>query len=277
MQSLSKNKIKQLNKLKQKKYRDQYEMYMVSGFRHARAAVNAQNVIIEYILVTADGFKQMDQLGTVFRKIYDIPLYQINDNEMKSLSDEQSSQGIVMVLRKPTTGGQRPKPSPGNTAIYLYRINDPGNLGTIIRTALWFGFQNLLLSPGSADPYQPKAVRSAAGYSTYATIYDDVNMDDLMHLRTQGFHLISASVEGGQPPSQISLSPDVPFILLLGSEAHGLPDECREKSDHVLTIPKYGFGESLNLGVAAGIILSHLAGNRQTTNPLNKGLIEHGT
>ena len=139
-------------------------------------------------------------------------------------------------------------------ALFLYRINDPGNLGTILRTAAWFGLENILLSSGSVDPYNPKVVRAAMGGLFYVNVFRNINFQQIQNINR--YQLIAADMSGQSIQKREHLPNN--FILCLGSESHGLPSEIMEATDLTLSIPKKGKGESLNLAVSAAIMIKDL-------------------
>jgi len=141
--------------------------------------------------------------------------------------------------------------------LFLYRINDPGNLGTILRTAAWFDIRNILLSSGSVDPYNPKVVRASMGGLFYTSFITDVEFQELKKIsKKENLNIISADMSGKRI-SKIK-NPLENFILCMGSESHGLTDKIVNDSDLIVSIPKLGHGESLNLAISTGIIIKDL-------------------
>ncbi len=138
------------------------------------------------------------------------------------------------------------------TLLYLDQISDPGNLGTIIRTALALGISGIALSPGSCDPFNSKVIRSSLG----AVFTLPLEVKTYQWLQEQPAQKILADLDG---VSIYDLPPlDSPKILILGSEAAGVSPQLRELSDLAITIPITSKMESLNLAIAAGICLSHI-------------------
>jgi len=170
LQTVSKNYLLQLAKLKQKKYRDQSGLYMISGVNAVESAVNAPHPRIQEILLNERRIALLDELNLKDKTKVNIPIYRLSERDFARISDERSPQGIAAVTKKRTLDIQS-NPPQSSEIIYLDRISDPGNLGAIIRTALWFGIKTILLSPGSADPYQPKVARASTAVSyTHLTL-----------------------------------------------------------------------------------------------------------
>ena len=138
--------------------------------------------------------------------------------------------------------------------LYLDHISDPGNLGSLLRTAAWFNIKNIALSPNSLDPYNPKVVRSAMGIHFNIKIHTQVDIDKF---KNKGYYTIGAD-HRGTPISDV-LSLPSKYIIVLGGEAHGIPEKVMKKLDISLSIPKHGFGNSLNVAVAGALIIQTLS------------------
>ena len=163
---------------------------------------------------------------------------QVTDEVMQYLAPTLHPRGPVAVMRIPASD------SVGRASLVAYDLSDPGNLGTLIRSAAAFGM-DVAVTTASADPWAPKTLRSGAGAHFSTTIERDVDIDDL---RARGFTIVAAVAHGGADPIVLG-STELPAILI-GSEAHGLPDQL--EPDIAVTIPIAV--ESLNAAVAAGIL-----------------------
>ncbi len=253
MNTISKNQIRELAKLKQKKYRDLTGSYLISGIRAVSSALesgllSAQQIILDESRIDPAAHPEL-------KKIYEsnIPVFMAGGNDFNRITDEQSPQGIALVARIPRLNFRK-NPPDDSVIIYLDRINDPGNLGTIIRTALWFGVNSILLSPGSVDPYNPKVVRASTGYITHLHLYEEVDIQTLSEFSRSGnYSVISTIVEGGT--SLREFKPAGKQIILFGAEADGVNRVLSEVAGSQITIPKPGHGESLNLGVSVALVL----------------------
>lgn len=231
-------------------------LYIISGERAVHGALSDNRHEIRYLLATAEKSDQAHQLKEEQDTLNDVPGYRLSDDEFRYLSDERTPQGIALVCTKPDTRLTIDM-DPGKRLIFLDRVSDPGNLGTILRTALWFGIDGVLLSADSADPFQGKTVRSSAGAITGISIYENISTHMLEQLKARfGYTLLATVVKGGTSPD--TLGSIKRQILLFGSEASGLDPQFIERSDHMLTISRPGSGESLNLAVAVGLFLYEL-------------------
>jgi len=253
---VSKNQLKRLAKLRMKKYREAFGLYLISGERAVQGSLAAQNLNIDSVLLTEAHADTLEHLCAAHPGLSDREQLLLTDAEFSAISDEQHPQGIALVAAKPLTRFD-PEHCRYSRLIYLDRISDPGNLGTIIRTALWFGVETILLSPGSVDPYQGKVVRSSAGAITQTKIFEDCSLQELLVLKDgHGFSLIAATVKGGLPLHDLSNRGNI--CLLFGSEASGLDDRLTKICDIHAHIPGTGRIESLNLAISAACFLYHL-------------------
>ncbi len=246
---LSKNRLKFYQKLNQKKFRDQEGLYLISGMRGVQSALendvnNCVEIIVEdtktdFLLNLKDEYQK--EASTVSKKNF------------QALCDEKTPQGICLIAKKPGTIFNIGAISSGRI-IFLDRINDPGNFGTILRSAAWFGIKTILLSTNSADPFQPKVVRSSAGAINAVQIFENVNPVEIEAIKSEkGFQIFATHVKEGENLSSITFDNDVLFMF--GSEAHGLAKEYENLCDRKILIHKTGSGESLNLANAASIVM----------------------
>jgi len=254
---LSQNRLKYLKKLQKGKYRRQYGMYICEGWRLFEAAIHRHAGKISEVILS-DSFLDTNLRDRFFQyvKASGTPVFQTSVKEMKILSSEIAPQGILFTM--PLPAGSNPPDSriTDPLVLYLEEISDPGNLGTIIRTAVWFGIKTIFLSHGAVDPYNPKVVRSSAGAIFDAEIYEDVSFSHLRKsLGTAGYKFIATTPRNGAELT--SWKPITRSVIMFGREAEGLSGSLQSGADVRITIPQSGPAESLNLGVSAGIILFH--------------------
>jgi TrmH family RNA methyltransferase len=140
---------------------------------------------------------------------------------------------------------------------YLCEAADPGNVGTIIRTADAAGADGVLLSPGSVDPFNDKCLRSTTGSIFHLPVVSSVTIEQAAQLaHDRGMRILAATADGlPLTDSQISATLAEPVMWIFGSEAHGIPGEASALADLAVAIPHYGAAESLNLATAAGICM----------------------
>jgi TrmH family RNA methyltransferase len=180
----------------------------------------------------------------------------VTPNVMRAASDTESPQGILAVMRMRSL----PIPEILDFLLIVDQVRDPGNLGTILRTAAAVGVQAVLLTPGTADQYSPKVLRGAMGAHFRMPIHN-ANWDEIRSLvENVGMRVYLAEVAGGQVYHQVDYQ--LPSALIIGGEASGAGGSARQLADTLVHIPMPGGGESLNASVAAGILLFEVSRQR---------------
>lgn len=170
----------------------------------------------------------------------------VSDQEMQRVSALKAASPVLATVRLPNERSvQSPK------IIYGCGIQDPGNLGTMIRIADWFGIEDLILTEGSVDAFSPKVVQASMGSIFRVNCRYDLECDLLNDLKADGYHVYGADMQGCKF-SEITTHPK--SILLMGSESHGISEQMLPLVDTFVAIPKLGNGDSLNVGVACGIL-----------------------
>jgi TrmH family RNA methyltransferase len=236
-------KLEDLKKLHQKKYREEFGYFLVEGehpvLELQRAARTNPQLRSSELYVTPG----REWLGG------DFATHVISERQMAHLSDTKTPQGIVALV--PIL--QPVPPCEGERAIYLYEIQDPGNLGTILRTLAWFGKLRCLLSPGSVDPYNPKVVRASAGAIFHVAVELDV---ELPSLPARFARLACLDVRG----ARLSSAAFHEFgCYLFGNEARGLPhDKLAALGVEAFAIGGAGAVESLNLASVVNMCVYEL-------------------
>lgn len=242
-------KIDDIKKLHQKKYRDEFGCFLVEGehlvLELQKAA--ARNPLLRgcELYVTS----QHEHWQGPFRT------HVISDRQMAQISETRTPQGIIAVapiLPTPAPTAARK----GERAIYLHEVQDPGNLGTILRTLAWFGNFRCLLSPGSVDPYNSKVVRASMGAIFHVPVEMDVTSDTLRS-RCKRIACLDMTGESMQSPSFKTFD-----CYLFGNEARGIPRELLTSlNGQSFTIAGEGRIESLNVAAAVNMCAYEL--NRQ--------------
>ena len=235
--------VKNAKKLHQKKYRK--SAYLIEGWHLFEEAVQA-GVTIERIFAL-ESFR--DQLASFPQTVW------VSEDILLDLADSQTPQGIVAVVQKEEVG--QVDLSQGKF-LFLEDVQDPGNVGTIIRTADAAGFTGVIVSEKSADIYSLKTLRSMQGSHFHLPIY-----------RMSSQRLLEGAKEAGIPVLATTLSKDsvdyreLPpienFVLVMGNEGQGISPLMAESADQLVHISMKGQAESLNVAVAAGILIFHLS------------------
>ncbi len=228
--------------LKQAKSRRQDGLFLLEGVRLCEEAFQSDLSIVTCI--TSKGFDKIS-IPT------DVKHVEATPTQVEQISDSKSPQGIICVARIPIAEGAV-APESIDTLLVLDRLSDPGNMGTIFRSALWFGVKDILLGPDCVDPYSPKVVRSSMGAIASLNIHSSQDLSvSAKEWTDQGGDVIALHMNGS--PLQKFKSTKSQF-LIVGSEAHGVDPELLAVSKP-LSIEKPGQGESLNAAMATGIAL----------------------
>ena len=246
---ISQNKIKQIQSLKTKKSRTKEGLFLVEGVNCIKSFLEHRNKIKELFIVRS--FTSINKNIINLCKEKNIPYTTISDKVMKAISDTKTSQGVL--------GISEFNPLPGMNLdskrwLYLFEISDPGNLGTILRSAAWFNIKNIALSKDSTDPYSPKTIRSATGAHLHLNIYQEV---DLQTYLGHGYFLLGTDQNSDNRLEDLDYNKKI--VLFLGNESEGIKISIKKKMDKLISIEKLGHGESLNVAIAGSIIMNKLS------------------
>jgi TrmH family RNA methyltransferase len=246
---ISKATLKEYASLKEKKYRSSLGKIFIEGKRIVEEALKS-SYFCEAIVAT-ESFLNSHDVG--FLSSHEIHI--VTEKEFRLLSDTQTAQGIGAVLEIPVFD-DRIDTLHADCILYFDEIRDPGNAGTMIRTAAWFGIKDIILGRDSVDVFNPKVVRSSMGsIFTMNFIEDDSFYTKLTQARKAGFVVLGAELRG---ENIFTYTPPEKFVIIMGSEAEGISPALQRQIQTFVTIPKRGTGESLNVGVAASIIIAQL-------------------
>ncbi|HEY5466390.1 MAG TPA: RNA methyltransferase [Clostridia bacterium] len=226
------------------------EALFLEGYRLCRDAIQA-GVGIECLVFSESCDPQRrDELTEIAKVMYDA--VQLPEDLFRTLSSTVNSQGIAGVFQHP---GYRPLPetaAAGRCFLVLENVQDPGNVGAMIRTADAMGFDGAILLPGTADPYQAKAVRSAMGSTFHLPIYYGGSAErTVIWLKRLGCMIYAAHLGGIDLPKGGLSSPGA---ILIGNEGAGLSELATSLADQRIRIPMHGLAESLNAACAAAIL-----------------------
>jgi RNA methyltransferase, TrmH family len=255
---LTEKELKTARSLREKKYRDAAGAFLIEGARLCEEALSTGQRLRQ-IIVTAAAMTNgriAELVDVCAAKNLFVSLAE--SAKFKSLSDEKTPSGIAIIVEK-----RKAEPSTTDAPLILAidALQDPGNLGTILRTADWFGVERVLLGEGCVDLYNPKVVRATMGAVFRLKIEENVALTHrLAVLSHQGYRLIATSSSAELAISEIEPGRDV---LIIGSEAHGVHQELLRRADVTFAIPKRGSGDSLNAAVAASICLYHFTQSRK--------------
>ena len=253
--NLTQSEIKYLRSLQQKKYRDVERKFLLEGWRPLQDALES-NTLIEMIAVLPGTSQTSEHQSILARaKNRNIPIKELKQVQLQQISDTIHSQGIVTLVCQQVEAFDTKYLRSAKFIVACDNVSDPGNLGTILRTCDWFGVDAVLLSEGCVSLYNEKVVRATAGSIFHLKVFENLDFKTaISHLQSESFRLIATALDGKPLNSSISHEKS---ILLLGSEAHGVNSDLLRMADEVLSIPRFGKAESLNVGIACGIFLAH--------------------
>jgi len=254
---MTKNEIKYYSSLLKKKFREEEHKFLAEGIKIIREGLSAnnwrsqcKNVFVSHIF-TEEHQEFMEEL-----KNYSIIPVIISQQELLKISDTVTPQGITAVFNMPAAKDISHRHLSNGLTVALENINDPGNLGTIIRNCDWFGIKNILLSRGCADIYNPKTIRSCMGSLFHVNIFNDVSFKDIFRdLRKSGISILCADLNG-EDIFKYKLT--TPSVIVFANEANGPSENILSLTDKVITIKKLGDAESLNVASASAVILAEL-------------------
>ena len=238
LEILSKNnqKIKEACALKMKKVRLEKHLFLMEGIKNFDMALKYGKVKQVFTTIGLPKIKQ------------DVEAYRVNDEVLRKLANSDNPEGIVFVCEQLEP---RKDKKDYHKIVYLNQINDPGNLGTILRTAVAFDYDAVILSKSSVDLYNEKVIAASKG----AIFLIDAYYDDISNY-TEGRQVIVSALDDAIPLSQLEKPKD--FVLVLGNESHGVSEEVLKLANKVVKIEMNDNIDSLNVGVAGGILMNYL-------------------
>lgn len=234
--SLSKNHLKLITSLSQKKYRHKYKLFIVEGIKVVQEFLNS-SYELEILFSTESSFSYLDSF------------IEVSEQELKKISSLKTPNKVIALFKIPVEKNS----SSSGLIVALDAINDPGNLGTIIRLCDWFGIDQLLCSKETVDCYNTKVVQSSMGSLTRVAIsYIDLKE----YLTSVSIPVFIADMDGD---NIYEMKPPTSAVLVMGNEANGISNSIKQIVSTKITIPRYGnsqLTESLNVATATAILLS---------------------
>ena len=233
--SLNNEKVKAWNKLKNKKYQNEYGLFLIEGDHLLKEALKVG--VVKEIISSRDYETEL-------------PFYKVTKDIMKKLSSQVSGTDIIGVCIK------REETKVGKRVLILDDINDPGNMGTIIRSAVAFNIDTIIASNNSVDFYNDKVIRSSEGMFFNINLIKCNIVELINELKNKGYLIMGTNVLGGTNIENIKVEDK--FALIMGNEARGVSDNIKDMCDTLVYIDMNKSCESLNVGVAASILLYEL-------------------
>jgi RNA methyltransferase, TrmH family len=251
--NISQAQLKRWARLDDAKFRHAEGIFIAEGVKVVEELLSS-DWPIEAILVLPEKIKYWEKL--VVKANSKIPVYQITGSQWKKLSQDKEPEGVMAIVQiKPAPALSASLSTSPENALIVHEINNPGNIGALMRSALWFGFRNIILSANSADYINPKTVRASMGSLFHLTIVSDVDLIAALPQIKKTHYLVGSDVRKGLPPHPLPQK----AALLLGSESHGLPDDLLAITDEKWSIPGDSKVDSLSLPQAAAIMMYEMS------------------
>ncbi len=253
IESSSNSTVKQVRKLKEKKERQARKRYLIEGSNICRDFFESCPHLADQIFVTEEFLHGNPEFVPEGQDLFVVP-----NHVFQSLCDTKTPQGILIVAKMEDSG--LPNRDDG-FFVYLDHVADPGNVGTIIRTADAAGVDGVILSPECADLYCPKTVRSTMGSMFHLRLMrEHAYLEELIHLKNQEYQIVTGSLDGVITPYQADFRGKV--VICLGNEAHGVTKQLIDIGVTKVKIPIIGRAESLNVSTAAAIFMYEVVRQR---------------
>jgi TrmH family RNA methyltransferase len=251
--SVKNNKVKNWAALKQKKYREQTGLYLAEGLRLVEDAIKA-GAPIQEVLISGDiGSGKFDPIINGAASL-GATLYEVSEAVLEHVADTKTPQGVIAVVRKYEGDAEAFVKNKKNPLyLVLDGIQDPGNLGTMIRTADAVGATGVLIGKTCVDLYNPKVVRGTMASLYHLPVFQVDLGKVLPKLKEMGVRVVGTAVEAETDVFQVNLTGAV--ALVIGSEAHGLSSEIAGLVEESIKLPMPGKAESLNAAIAASVMM----------------------
>ena len=235
-------------------------LFIAEGLQCAKEALSTapskngfKGPAVETLFLTRNGRAKLEQVQDLHLDSA-INIIDVSDEVMKEMSETITPQGVLAICLIPKNGFSSMKLDGRRRYIYLSEIQDPGNAGTILRSADAFGMDGVITSPGSVDMFSPKVARSTAGSLWHLPVFESIELSNVLKQEIQA---ISLGAEGKKPLSDFEPTGDV--VAIFGNEARGLSSIDSMNGVEIVNIPMPGNAESLNLSAAATIVMYHFS------------------
>lgn len=269
VQSKQNARLKLLRRALTRPGRDAEGLVGIEGLHLLEEALRA-GLRVRTIFAGGDNIAIFDPLPGVGAPDSDVEMLLVPGNLLQSILETQTPQAIAALVEMPdwTWAHLFKQPQIAPMVVILAGVQDPGNLGTILRSAEAFGANGVVCLPGTVNPWNPKAVRASAGSIFRMPVIAAEPDECFSMLRQAGAHIYTTAVRDATPADQINLS--APLAFLIGNEGGGVPPEIAAQADAALTIPCPGPVESLNAAAAASVLLYEAARQRRAFTQVAK-------
>lgn len=265
IQSKDNSLIKDIKKLKDKKYRIESNRFLIEGFRFVGEALES-DFVVSLVFVSENAVDRWQSFSMQDKVQKNTKVYFVTDQILKIISSTDTPQGIVAVVNNKNIEVENKQ----GFYILVDKVQDPGNMGTIIRTAHAAGALGVIITKGTVDIYNEKTLRSTMGSIFHIPIIHDIDLKSVKNLKSRGFRLVVSSLDTDKNFYDIDLNDRV--IIAVGNEGSGISSELMDISDVKIKIPMPGGAESLNVSVAASIMMFEAVRQKLYIDKLNMNM-----
>ncbi|MGP4062530.1 TrmH family RNA methyltransferase [Halobacillus sp. H74] len=241
--SLQNAKVKEWKKLHKRKYRDMKGQFLVEGVHLVEEVLKSDWDVVELI------FRE----GTEFPFPEGIRVTEVSGQVFAAIAETETPQGIAALVKQ-----KKLSYTPGNLTLMIDAVQDPGNIGTLIRTADAAGFDDVILGTGCVDLYNDKVIRSTQGSIFHVPIHTGDLQKYINHMKKHNVEIWAAALQEATPFQQLETPGKAGLIV--GNEGQGIKEDLISQSDQRVYIPIYGQAESLNVAIAGAVLMYHLRG-----------------
>ncbi|AET65873.1 rRNA methylase [Desulfosporosinus orientis DSM 765] len=260
IESLQNEQVKYVASLQRRKAREEAQLFVIEGWRFVEEGVH-RNAAIKKVFVCLERNPIEWQTLRVMLKERDIPFEEVDARVFRKMSATEEPQGVLAVVRQTTFSWSDIHIKQGTVVLILDGLQDPGNLGTILRTALAAGVRQVFLTPGTVDLYNPKVLRSTMGaVFSLVVLTGQPPKEILTFCQERGLRVLMGDVQGASI-YETKLANE-PLALVVGNEGQGPSQSFREANIQRVTIPMAHEVESLNAAMATGILLYEIVRQR---------------
>lgn len=255
MPTITKAQMQFIRSLQSRKTRDELGLFVAEGPKVVAELLAADAVQVQDVFATA----QWAQQNAAWVAQAGGNTIEIDDQTLSRISSLSGANQVVAVFTKPRHEGPEDVDWPAELSLALDGIQDPGNLGTILRCADWFGIQNVICNPACANPFNAKVVQATMGSIARVRVHHCADLAEFLKENTGDAPVYAATFNG---VSVYDTPAAAAGFLVIGNESRGISPAVLALATQPVTIPRLGAAESLNAAVATGILLSHLRGGQ---------------
>ncbi|MBI5473006.1 MAG: RNA methyltransferase [Ignavibacteriae bacterium] len=257
--SLTKAKLKSLKELTHKKFRDEQKKFLVEGLRFVHEAASSDFEIHEAYHTPELAEQHAGKVVLQALKHKTKELHEVSARDLDAISETVTGQGIIAVVEQKQFSAESMLKCPDGQSVLVAfdGVSDPGNVGSMVRTCDWFGVNGIMIGRNSVELYNPKVLRATMGGVFHLPIADGVDLLPLISkAKSLSYKVYVTDLHGETHFDHVRY--DSKSLIIFGNEAWGVSDQLKQLADVRLVIRRYGAGESLNVGVSCGIVLSSL-------------------